>query len=285
MSLLVTTRTFHYHTCLCSRTQRRSRPCRRFETLRTRRECRRASPAYGPLDRDAAKWQIYELDERAETCAPSDCDDSGNIVTRLVRAIDVAAAHARFAASIARIKSLAYEWEVHVESPSEIVFRLHGLEFARARMAPVPGSFRNDEVITSGLWPAEHTFDETNETFFRELVNAPRRAPAGAWYSRRSHLSRLPRTLAGIRSQPQTPKTNSSRGLVVNNKVIVELKCARTMESAHEAQLLNYFKATGFEIDLLLNFGHKPQFKRMIFDVLKKNLCKSAADLRLYTAL
>ena len=57
------------------------------------------------------------------------------------------------------------------------------------------------------------------------------------------------------------------------------------MESAHEAQLLNYFKATGFEIDLLLNFGHKPQFKRMIFDVLKKNLCKSAAELRLYTAL
>ncbi len=57
------------------------------------------------------------------------------------------------------------------------------------------------------------------------------------------------------------------------------------MESAHEAQLLNYFKATGFEIDLLLNFGHKPQFKRMIFDVLKKNLCKSAAELWLYTAL
>jgi PD-(D/E)XK nuclease superfamily len=47
------------------------------------------------------------------------------------------------------------------------------------------------------------------------------------------------------------------------------------MESAHEAQLLNYLKATQFEVGLLLNFGHKPQFKRMIFDDLKKNPCGS----------
>jgi GxxExxY protein len=59
--------------------------------------------------------------------------------------------------------------------------------------------------------------------------------------------------------------------LVVDDKVIIELKCARVIESAHEAQLLNYLKATRFEIGLLLNFGHKPQFKRMIFDILKKN--------------
>jgi hypothetical protein len=122
------------------------------------------------LNRDAAKWQLYELDERAETCAPLDCNDSGNIVTRLVRAVDVPGARARFAASIARVQSLASECEVHVESPSEIVFRLHGLEFARARMTPVPGSFRNDEVITFGLWPAEYTLDETNQAFFREPV-------------------------------------------------------------------------------------------------------------------
>ena len=62
----------------------------------------------------------------------------------------------------------------------------------------------------------------------------------------------------------------------MNDKVIVELKCARAMESAREAQLLNYLKATGFEVGLLLNFGHKPQFKRMIVDDLKKNPCKSA---------
>ena len=123
------------------------------------------------LNRHAAKWQLYELDERAETCEPLDCDDSGNIVTRLVRAVDESAAHTRFAASIARMKALAPDCEAHVESPSEIVFRLHGLEFARARMVPVTGSFRNDEVITFGLWPAEYTLDESNEAMFRDLVS------------------------------------------------------------------------------------------------------------------
>jgi GxxExxY protein len=47
--------------------------------------------------------------------------------------------------------------------------------------------------------------------------------------------------------------------LLVNNAVIVELKCARNLESAHEAQLLNYLKATEFEVGLLLNFGNRPQ--------------------------
>ena len=122
------------------------------------------------LNRDAAKWQLHELDERGETCEPLDCADSGNIITRLVRAVDVSAAHGRFAASIARMQGLAPDCEAHVESPSEIVFRLNGLEFARASLAPVPGSFRNDEVITFGLWPAEYTLDESNEAIFRDLV-------------------------------------------------------------------------------------------------------------------
>jgi hypothetical protein len=122
------------------------------------------------LNRDAAKWQLYELDERAETCAPLDCDDSGNIETRLVRAVDASAARARFAASIARMSALAPDCEACVESPTGIAFRLHGLEFARARLAPVPGSFRIDEIITFGLWPAEYTLDPTNEPMFRDLV-------------------------------------------------------------------------------------------------------------------
>ena len=123
------------------------------------------------LDRDAAKWQLYELDERAESCEPLDCNDSGNIETRLVRAVDAAAACERFAASIGRMQVLAPDCEAYAESPTEIVFRLHGLEFARARLAPVAGSFRNDEVITFGLWPAEYTLDESNESIFRELVS------------------------------------------------------------------------------------------------------------------
>ena len=122
------------------------------------------------LNRDAAKWQLYELDERAETCASLDCEDSGNIVTRLVRAVDASAARTRFATSIARIRAMAPAAEACVESSTEIIFRLHGLEFARAKLAPVEGSFRNNEVITFGLWPAEYTLDDSNEPTFRDLV-------------------------------------------------------------------------------------------------------------------
>ena len=54
--------------------------------------------------------------------------------------------------------------------------------------------------------------------------------------------------------------------IVVNETVILELKTARTIESAHEAQLLNYLKATKFEVGLLFNFGPRPQFRRLGLD-------------------
>lgn len=58
--------------------------------------------------------------------------------------------------------------------------------------------------------------------------------------------------------------------LVVENCVLLELKAARTLDSAHRAQLLNYLRATDIEVGLLLNFGEKPEFNRLIFDNLKK---------------
>jgi GxxExxY protein len=53
--------------------------------------------------------------------------------------------------------------------------------------------------------------------------------------------------------------------LVVNQCVIIEMKCSASINPAHEAQLVNYLKATGMEVGLLLNFGPKPEFKRKIF--------------------
>lgn len=54
--------------------------------------------------------------------------------------------------------------------------------------------------------------------------------------------------------------------LVVNGLVIVELKAVRRLLEEHEAQLLNYLKATTIEVGLLLNFGPKAEFKRKVYD-------------------
>jgi len=58
--------------------------------------------------------------------------------------------------------------------------------------------------------------------------------------------------------------------IVVDEKVIVEIKATRTLALEHEAQLLNYLKATDIEVGLLLNFGPKPQIKRKVFDNNRK---------------
>ncbi len=53
--------------------------------------------------------------------------------------------------------------------------------------------------------------------------------------------------------------------VIVANSVMLELKAAESFNDAHEAQLLNYLKATEIEVGLLLNFGKKPQFKRKVY--------------------
>ncbi|TAK67457.1 MAG: GxxExxY protein [Bacteroidetes bacterium] len=58
--------------------------------------------------------------------------------------------------------------------------------------------------------------------------------------------------------------------IIVNNLVVLELKTAEGIAPEHEAQLLNYLKATNIEVGLLLNFGPKPQFIRRIFTNDKK---------------
>ena len=53
--------------------------------------------------------------------------------------------------------------------------------------------------------------------------------------------------------------------LLVENKVILELKAAETICEEHENQLINYLKATEIEVGLLFNFGKKPEIKRKAF--------------------
>jgi GxxExxY protein len=60
--------------------------------------------------------------------------------------------------------------------------------------------------------------------------------------------------------------------IIVEESVILELKSARAVDPAHEAQLLHYLRATHIEVGILLNFGPKPEFKRMVFDNARKTI-------------
>jgi hypothetical protein len=130
------------------------------------------------LDPNAAKWRLYELEERDADLREIDCSDRGNIATRLIRCPDLAMVQDRFAASIERVRSLirdevpdAPEIETAALSASEIGFRLHGLEFARARMAPDPATFRYREELVYGIGAAEHALsDEEGWNRLRNLL-------------------------------------------------------------------------------------------------------------------
>ncbi len=58
--------------------------------------------------------------------------------------------------------------------------------------------------------------------------------------------------------------------LIIDDKIIIEIKAVSKLIKAHEAQLIHYLKATGIEVGMLLNFGDSPEFKRMIFSKNKK---------------
>lgn len=60
--------------------------------------------------------------------------------------------------------------------------------------------------------------------------------------------------------------------LLIEELVIVELKAAENISEEHEAQLLNYLKATDIEVGLLLNFGKIPEVRRKIFMNKNKKL-------------
>ena len=59
--------------------------------------------------------------------------------------------------------------------------------------------------------------------------------------------------------------------IIVDDAIILELKASENLKEPHKNQLLNYLKATGKEVGLLLNFGKSPEFKRVVFTKNKKD--------------
>ncbi len=77
----------------------------------------------------------------------------------------------------------------------------------------------------------------------------------------------------GIKAEPRVPLLVRFRGevvgeyfadLLVEAKVIVELKAVKALAPEHQAQVINYLKATGIEVGLLINFGNpKLEYRRL----------------------
>lgn len=95
-------------------------------------------------------------------------------------------------------------------------------------------------------------------------------------------------TEAGLLTQREMPLAVTFRGrvvgrfradLVVGRSVLVEAKACPRTHPTHEAQLLNYLRATILEVGLVLNFGPRPQFRRFVFDnALKKQSPESLTE-------
>jgi len=124
------------------------------------------------LNSQAAKWHLYELEEHDNSLKELDVSDRGNVATRLVHCTDESSTRTRFASPISQIHALMPEAEVAVLSPAEIAFRCHGLEFARARIAHDPASFRCTTEVVYGIGPHETVLCEANLAPFTQLVHS-----------------------------------------------------------------------------------------------------------------
>jgi hypothetical protein len=128
------------------------------------------------LNRDAAKWSLFEFDQRQDSLVEMDCADRGNVATRLVHATDDEAARERFKDSIMQMQDVLPHCELAVLSAAEIAFRWRGLEFARARLGGIPGSFRSTEEIVFGVGAEERILDICNRDEFARLAHCLRDA-------------------------------------------------------------------------------------------------------------
>jgi hypothetical protein len=146
------------------------------------------------LNHAAAKFQLFEFDERDESSTQIDLADHGNIQTRLVRLPDAAQVRSRFAAIESKIMALAPQAEIAVISATELSFRLHGLELARVRLANAPGTFQVTEEVIFGPPGYETRLNDETAPAFAEFIrtvveargpNGDRRDPLWRMYPER----------------------------------------------------------------------------------------------------
>jgi hypothetical protein len=123
----------------------------------------------------AAKWELYELDERTEHLQRVETGDCGNLHANLVHAFNPLSALARSGTAVDRVlgllkPGLRAATEIRARSASEVAFLLHGLEFARIRSGFARGSFAREDEITFGAGANETPLTAGNEALFAELT-------------------------------------------------------------------------------------------------------------------
>jgi hypothetical protein len=124
------------------------------------------------LDRAAAKWELYELEERDDDLRRVEVFDRGNIATRLVRCSDDEHVRARFAGPINLVRSMMPESQIAVLSPVEIAFRCHGLEFARAYLSAEAVHLASSPELGFGVGAGQRRLDDSSLESFQQLVRS-----------------------------------------------------------------------------------------------------------------
>jgi hypothetical protein len=127
------------------------------------------------LNTSAAKWELYEFDERAEELVPIEVTESGNLHVKLVHAFDPETALERCRKAVDRVLALLRPGlramtEIRANGPAEISLALHGLEFARIRYGFSADSFARVAEITFGAGANETRLTPETEDLFCDLT-------------------------------------------------------------------------------------------------------------------
>ena len=129
------------------------------------------------LNRDLAKWELYELDERTQQLTAFDTTDAGNIATRLVHAPDKHSALERFASSIAQVLALFPTPNPSSSPPLNSPSACTAYSLPARASAPARDSFRPAEQLYFGVRAAEFPVDDSNQDSFPRLPPPYRDAP------------------------------------------------------------------------------------------------------------
>jgi hypothetical protein len=192
------------------------------------------------LNREAANFQLIELEEQDESFTEIDTSDRGNIETHLVRSPDANQARSRFAPAIEKIRALVPQAELAVLSPTELAFRLHGLEFAQARVTNLPGSFALETEIVFGAAGFSARLTEETQPAFAEFartvvaardLRGDRRDPLWRMYPERWLESLVVENVAAIDSRLDPANVYSQvPAFSASDRAMIDV-LARTRES------------------------------------------------------